>query len=211
MKNTLFLTTILSSLVVSSSVTGADISDPKAYIKEHFWGNLYKDGGITFYCKEPFKGKSILIDEAYIYSDGWIRDELNCGSPRQCRQNSEDYRKMVTDMHNIYPAESRFELKRKNAKFEFIGDEVAAGDCGVKRSFNIIEPADDIKGDVARAIFYMHKTYNLPIVGSTGQLKRWHINDPVSPEEAERNRKISEIQGNGNVFITNPDEANNLQ
>lgn len=210
MKKIFVLTMLLSSLLVSAQVYSADTEDPKTYLKENFWGNLYKEGGITFYCKAPFKGKSILIDEAYIYSDGWIRDELNCGSPRQCRQNDENYRKMVTDMHNIYPAQSRFELKRKNAKFESIGDAVATGECGIKRSFNIIDPADDIKGDIARAIFYMHKTYKLPIVGSLEQLKRWHHNDPVSTDEAERNRRISEIQGNGNVFITTPSAADEL-
>jgi deoxyribonuclease-1 len=210
MKN-ITLPFLLSSLLLSMHAVAAnDAEDPKAWLKEHFWGNIYKNGGLTLYCKAPFKSKSIVIDEAYIYSDGWIRDSLNCGTPRQCRQNDEKYRKMVTDMHNIYPVQARFELKRKNAKFETIGADIPAEECGVKRSFNAIEPADDIKGDIARALFYMHKTYDLPFVGSLEQLKRWHTLDPVSPAEADRNRRISEIQGNGNFFISNPDEVKNL-
>ncbi|ARU55931.1 endonuclease I [Oleiphilus messinensis] len=181
----------------------APVDNPKSFLKTNFWGKLYEKGGTSFYCKKEFKKKSILYDESYIYSDSWIRDHLRCGTPRQCRKNSPDYRLMVTDMHNIFPAVSKIELNRRDAKFEELGDEIAIEECGIKRSFLIMEPADDIKGDIARAIFYMSKTYDLPLVGFTSQLKRWHQSDPASREEVLRNTRVMELQGNENPFITN--------
>ncbi len=202
MKNLLASLVISSACGVASAAIAADISDPQAYLKENFWEHLYKNGGSTFYCEKPFKKKSILIDEAYVYSDSWIRDHLMCGTPRQCRQGSEQYRKMITDMHNIFPAQSRFELKRKNAKFEELGAGVPVEKCGEKRSFLIIDPPDRIKGDIARAIVYMHQTYNLPFVGVLDQFKRWSRLDPVSDEEAQRNLRIKEVQGNDNPYVS---------
>lgn len=210
MRTKLRFTILISSLLVANQALAIDVDNPKKYLKENFWGNLYKEGGTTLFCNKSFKRKGILIDESYIYSDSWIRDELDCGSPRQCRKNDAKYRSMISDMHNIYPAQSRFELKRKGARFEELGTSIESGKCGIKRSFDLMEPAKEIKGDIARAIFYMHSTYSLPIVGSMEQLKRWHKIDPVSSEEAERNKRISEIQGNGNAFITSPSEVYNL-
>jgi len=177
---------------------------PQESLEERFWGNLYKDGGETFYCKKPFTQKSMLITESYIYSTSWIRDHLRCGTPKQCREESPEYQRITSDLHNIVPADARIDLERSTAVFEELPDEVPAGTCGLKRSFQIIEPPDDIKGDIARAILYMVETYNLPLQGSLRQYQHWNTMDPPSPQEIERNRQIQELQGNSNRFIDNP-------
>lgn len=211
MKNRIICASALIALSASVAIEAQTrFDDPKETIKTHFWGNLYKDGGETLFCKRSFKKKSFLVQESYIYDTTWVRDYLLCGTPRQCREDNQAYGRIASDLHNIFPADTRFDLKRKSSKFEELGGEVDVSECGVRRSFNLIEPADEIKGDVARAILYMHYTYNLPLVGYLDQLKRWHNIDPPSPEEVTRNQKIKDIQGNDNVFVVSPEKVNDL-
>ena len=181
----IFIQVVTFSLLCASAQAQTTLNDPKQTLKKHFWGNLYKEGGTTFYCKKPFTKKNVLVTDSHIYSTGWTRDFLTCGTPRQCRNDSDQYRQITSDLHNIMPADSRFELKRKNARFGELGDEVEAGDCGFRRSFQLLQPPEEIKGDIARAILYMHDAYGLPIMGSIDDLKRWNQIDPPSEEEIE--------------------------
>src|SRR5690554_3618517 len=80
-------------------------TDPESTLKDVFWGSLYKDGGETFFCNKAFSQKSILITEGYIYASSWIRDHLRCGTHRQCLETHQDYPQMVSDLHNIVPAD----------------------------------------------------------------------------------------------------------
>ena len=87
------------------------------------------------------------------------------------------------------------------------------------------EPPPLVKGDTARMMFYMDVRYeggddsgvaDLELVDaltSSGQnimgilcdLVQWHIDDPVSAEEIERNNIIYTWQGNRNPFIDHPE------
>jgi deoxyribonuclease-1 len=70
-----------------------------------------------------------------------------------------------------------------------------------------VEPRDAAKGNVARAIFYMHIEYGLPIVGQLQMFKQWHQMDPPDAEEKARNDKIASLQGNRNRFIDDPSQV----
>lgn len=82
------------------------------------------------------------------------------------------------------------------------------------------EPRDEVKGDIARMLFYMAVRYynvlelvNNPVAanGETGcldTLLKWHNSDPVDAYEERRNERIYEIQGNRNPFIDNPSYVN---
>lgn len=89
----------------------------------------------------------------------------------------------------------------------------------------VYEPADEYKGDFARAFFYMFTVYDniswaskcdwMFDTGSDLLLKpwayqlllRWAKNDPVSQKEINRNEAICKKQGNRNPFIDCPDLA----
>lgn len=192
------------------SLAKTKFNDPKKVLKEEFWGKLFANGGTTFFCKKTFKKKSVLITESHIYSPSWVRDHLDCGTIRSCQRKNESYRQIMSDLHNIVPATASFELNRRAAKFEELDDSVDRDDCQLRRVFSVIEPPDEIKGDIARIIFYMHHTYDLPIYGDLNQMIRWHRIDPPSKQELERNEEIKALQGNENFLVTNPQKIDEI-
>jgi endonuclease I len=97
----------------------------------------------------------------------------------------------------------------------------------------VFEPIDEFKGDFARAYFYMATRYqniidtwsaNSPtaddILNETEDqvfedwflymLLEWHVNDPVSQREIDRNDAVYGIQGNRNPFIDHPEYVNEI-
>ena len=79
------------------------------------------------------------------------------------------------------------------------------------------EPRDEVKGDVARIIFYLLVRYPesdgyriTKVASSMDMLLKWNAQDPVDALEKNRNQKAYEIQGNRNPFIDNPDFANQM-
>ena len=114
------------------------------------------------------------------------------------------YPYIAADLHNHYPALTRVELARRNAQFAELAADVPSKfadiGCDLKTSFQLVEPRDEAKGNIARAIFYMHIEYDLPIVGQASMYKRWHRMDPPDGEENARNEKIGSLQGTRNIY-----------
>ena len=81
----------------------------------------------------------------------------------------------------------------------------------------IFTPPSNVRGDIARALFYMDLKYDsLELTdcapfdngrfGILSQLLQWHQQDPVSEEEFARNENACEFwQGNRNPFVDYPD------
>lgn len=92
----------------------------------------------------------------------------------------------------------------------------------------VFEPIDEFKGDIARMHFYFAVRYEDDITtfnsydmfdGSENQvfsttffniLYQWHINDPVSTREQDRNNAIFNRQNNRNPFIDNPNYVQSI-
>ena len=199
---------LITSIVFCKASIAADY---KSFIKDNFWEGLYKNGGETFFCKKPFTKKTPLLALSYIYASTQIRDHLECGTNRQCLRSDHQYVEIISDLHNIVPANSYFEFKRKHAQFGNLDETIEANECGIRKKLHIIEPPDSLKGDVARVLFYMHNRYKLPLQAHVSLLRLWNENDPPSAEEQKRNTKISELQGNENEFVSNPSLANNIE
>ena len=77
-------------------------------------------------------------------------------------------------------------------------------------------PRDEVKGDLARIIFYMDIMYSqLSLIyanegsvyemGNLEVLLAWHELDPVDDFEMNRNNLIEGYQGNRNPFIDHPE------
>lgn len=102
-----------------------------------------------------------------------------------------------SDLHQLRPASTSINSSRKNKPYGDITNDT------------YFEPRDEIKGDIARILFYMSIRYNMDIeahgvVSSLDLLLTWHENDPVDFYEMYRNEQIQKIQGNFNPFIDNP-------
>ncbi len=129
-----------------------------------------------------------------------------------------------TDIHHLRPTDESVNSKRGNLEFDQGGNEIteAPGNYSDGDSF---EPRDEVKGDVARMMFYMATRYEgrdtsdvsnpdlelVPSVTNNGAalgnvcvLLEWNEQDPVDHFEFNRNSKIQKIQGNRNPFVDNP-------
>lgn len=183
------------------------LSDPKA-ATQLFWDQLYGQGGTSLYCGKTFSAGGGQFTASPIYSTKQLKSALRCVTDRQCGIMNPRFVYMISDLHNLYPALTRVELARRNAQFGELDDSVASKfadiGCDLKASFQLVEPRDEAKGNVARAIFYMHVEYGLPIIGQVQMYKKWHQMDPPDAEEKARNEKIASLQGTRNRFIDDP-------
>lgn len=143
---------------------------------------------------------------------------------------------MYSDINFIRPTDGKVNGYRSNHPFGKVGTASYTSQNGSKLgnsvsqgfSSTVFEPIDAFKGDVARMIFYFVTRYqnqlstftsgnmlgNSPYPGlqtwELNQLLAWHIMDPVSPEEINRNNKSFEYQGNRNPYIDHPEYVNQV-
>ncbi len=107
---------------------------------------------------------------------------------------------IASDLFNLMPADPRENSSRSNNPYTAI--------------FSGYEPHDDVKGDVARALFYMVIMYDhLELVdtapgvyemGYLSELLEWHLSDPVDDFERNRLEVIFSYQNNRNPFVDYP-------
>ena len=68
----------------------------------------------------------------------------------------------------------------------------------------MVEPRDEVKGDIARSLVYMHFVYGLPLenaVSDKDLLLTWMHADPPDAEEMRRNALIDQLQGTPNPLL----------
>lgn len=126
-----------------------------------------------------------------------------------------------TDIHHLRPTDVQVNSSRGNLDFDEGGNAVK-GCSGCFKDSDSFEPPNEVKGDVARILFYMATRYEKgdkvdlelnnkvnngsnPYHGKLSILLKWHKEDPVSEFEKRRNEKIFEWQGNRNPFIDHPE------
>lgn len=140
------------------------------------------------------------------------------------------------DIHHLRATESNINSIRGNARFapmfyhESLNIITYNGGTnnyyGARSAYACFEPADEIKGDVARIIAYVYVHYTTTFGGTTKQgvtgelflsdvlgvpetevndlLCLWNSIDPVDQYEMERNEYAFSVQGNRNPFIDKP-------
>ncbi|OXS57086.1 ribonuclease [Bacillus sp. DSM 27956] len=130
-----------------------------------------------------------------------------------------------TDLHHLRPTDVTVNSTRGNLDFDNGGNEQSEAPGNYYDS-DSWEPRDEVKGDVARMIFYMDVRYegdsgevdlemnnnvnngSAPYMGKMSVLLEWNEEDPVDEREIRRNNIIYEqYQGNRNPFIDHPEWA----
>ena len=131
-----------------------------------------------------------------------------------------------TDLHHLRPEDVSVNSKRGHLDFDNGGQSYSGCDC--KFDSDSWEPPDNVKGDIARMLFYMAvryegngeldlelsdtvNTYPKPLHGKLSTLLEWNELDPVDEFESNRNDVIDEKwQHNRNPFIDHPEWANEI-
>lgn len=201
-----------ATTAVTASAGGQNkFDDHKSSVEQVFWPQLYQQGGSSLYCGKSFSSEGGQFVASPVYPTKQIKSTLHCITDSQCAEKNPQYPYMLADLHNLYPELMRVELARRNSQFGTLGDAVPSKfddiGCDLKASFQLVEPRAEAKGNVARAIFYMHVEYGLPIPGQVQMFKQWHQMDPPDADEKARNDRIAELQGTRNRFIDNPELA----
>ncbi len=138
------------------------------------------------------------------------------------------------DLHNLFPADANTNITKNNLP---LGEVIKASfDNGVSKigtttlydgKVKCFEPADEYKGDFARAYLYVSTIYNefanlwnSPMMNNNSYpvwndealdlLLKWHREDPVSDKEIKRQEAIYEIQHNRNPFIDYPEMVEHI-
>ncbi len=127
-----------------------------------------------------------------------------------------------TDAHHIRPTDASVNSARGNKDFDNGGVQHPEA-TGCYYTEYTWEPRDEVKGDVARMIFYMSVRYegdngepDLEVVdwvntspdpehGKFSTLYEWHQDDPPDDFEINRNNVIYSYQNNRNPFIDHPE------
>ncbi len=136
-----------------------------------------------------------------------------------------DWMPMYSDVHNLKPADASVNVDRSNKDFDNGGTQHAEA-TGCYYTDSTWEARDEVKGDIARIIFYMSTRYeggdgeiDLEVVdwnntypnarhGKLSTLLQWNMQDPPDDFERNRNNVIYSYQHNRNPFIDNPEWAN---
>jgi deoxyribonuclease-1 len=203
-------------LVITACGADQRVNDNYEEARKVFWSQLYSQGGETLYCGTRFSstGRRGLNIE-HVFPMSWVTRAVGCGRRKECRETSPLFNRIEADLHNLYPTRADLNDARGSFRFgEISGERRMFGDCDfeVDQRQRVFEPRAASRGEIARAMFYMHREYGLTIFRRQGKmLQQWHRRDPPDSMERERNDRIEIIQGNRNPYIDRPGLADQLR
>lgn len=133
---------------------------------------------------------------------------LSCwqnGGRKACKKDIL-FNQMEGDMHNLQPSIGEINGDRSNYRYsQFTREFHQYGQCKTAVDFKQrkFQPRDEIRGIIARTYFYMSDKYQINLSKQEQQLMAaWDKLYPPTKWECDRNRLITNIQGNDNKFIT---------
>lgn len=190
--------------------------------KRYIFGDLHmqKDVDGNFFVQDVYCNKIIKsgVGPGLVPSN----DKLNIEHtwPQSKFSGSFDNEMQKSDMHHLYPTDSKANSIRSNNRFADVSsNRYLKNDCTDSKSGpsttsggdRFFEPPTEHKGNVARALFYFSVRYKLKINSKELEvLRRWNDLDPVDENEVIRNDKIEKLQGNRNPFIDFPSLASDI-
>lgn len=115
-----------------------------------------------------------------------------------------------SDLHHLFIATNATNSMRSDLPFCDVKETLWKNESS-KRGYSIkkdhcFEPPENVKGNIARALFYFAIRYKMEIDNNQETfLKMWHEIDPVDLNEEDREMKISTLQNNHNIFVHHPE------
>ena len=227
----------LSVLMGSTHETLIKYDDLKTYTIETDQDPMNSANIIGIYSRESFDG-------TWDGGSTWNREHVWCQSLSGGLYSSTggNTRGAGSDIHHLRPALNVYNSTRGNTPYGTFEDKTIPGISQLGKTGNYydakkFEPRDDIKGDIARILFYVYTRYSSSLsdgssdlvtgyrdegklqiqniivtddgseTAAWNMLLEWNELDPVDYLEMYRNNKAQEIQGNRNVFIDHPEFA----
>ncbi|WP_412473479.1 endonuclease I family protein [Halobacteriovorax sp. YZS-1-1] len=142
----------------------------------------------------------------------WPQSKFNPNESRNTQKN---------DLHHLFPVNSRANSSRSNHPFGEVTGRAVNSNCTSSSIGEVnyenqlttsFEPPLEIRGNIARALFYFSTRYNLAIdEAQEYYLRRWHREDPVDDFEVQINNRIYEIQNSRNPFIDDEELVNAIK
>lgn len=181
-----------------------------------YWWDMYSSNLVAVSSGHP----GLNIEHSV--ANSWWGGTKNAAYKDLCHLNPSD--QDANSRKSNYPLAELSEVTWDNG-VTFVGRPKSGQGGGATYCF---EPADEYKGDFARAFMYMFTIYNDISWKSTTDwmyntssdlmfqswaselLLRWSTNDPVSQKERDRNDGIYKNQKNRNPFIDLPDLADHI-
>lgn len=134
---------------------------------------------------------------------------------RKCAEKTnEEFRFMLCDMYNLYPAIGAVNAIRSNIAYDELENISSSfGSCPFKIGKNLVEPPSYTRGSIARTYLYFDAEYpKYHMSDSTRKLmSAWDKLYPVNEWECERAKRIEKLQGNENTFVKSKCEEINIK
>ena len=199
----------LFCLISSTPIVYADDSEYEKIRDTIFWLKIYNSDYETLYCGvEMSSGSRVTVE--HVYPASWIAKALGCKDRNSC--SVQKYKEASSDLHNLWPAEKRYNSSRRDLRFGEIEGETPRFEnsgCDFERTTGknaVVEPRDEVKGVIARSFLYMVHWYDLPTNDLLPLMVQWHLEYPPTEKELKRHSLIEKIQSRTNPFITGEKE-----
>jgi predicted extracellular nuclease/endonuclease I len=213
--------------IIKAAITDIISTDHKNLSYSEVWTSL------TYTDEDPLNTNNVILwysnrsqakstngsGAASSNGDNWNREHSWPKSHGFSSSSLEAY----TDIHHLRPTDISINSSRGNLDFDNSDSPLAESTIN-RVDGDSFEPRDDVKGDVARMMFYMDTRYEGSGSDSTPDLQlvnritttsesklgwlctlaAWNAADPVDVSEELRNDRIYELQGNRNPFTDNP-------
>ncbi|MFU8792788.1 MAG: endonuclease I family protein [Acholeplasmataceae bacterium] len=181
--------------IINTDVTMQTYEDAKTILQESDEDPDNPDNLILVYLGTSIESMWVLGGTTWNREHVWPQSLLDVDTQPSSRH-------VGADLHNLKPANPSENSSRGNKYF----DDVATTEAYV--------PRDEVKGDIARILFYMTIMYDyLELINGTpityqmamlDTLISWHELDVVDAFEQNRNDVIYTYQNNRNPFIDYP-------
>tara|TARA_B100002019_G_scaffold292473_1_gene315701 strand:+ start:282 stop:1409 length:1128 start_codon:yes stop_codon:yes gene_type:complete len=148
------------------------------------------------------------IEYEHVFPASWYGYQLDCwkkGGRKNCG-NDERFNLMESDVINLVPSIGQVNGDRSNYGFyEISRKSYQYGACDVYVDFKnkSVGPPENVRGEIARIMFYMHDAYRVDMRdGDEIMYMEWDKRYPVTEWEITRNNRIKEEVGYDNPFVS---------
>lgn len=127
------------------------------------------------------------------------------GGRKCCEKIDKTFKQAESELYNLWPSVGLVNGSRRDYHYAMIGGNQSFYGCVFKLDKHLrrVEPDDRAKGIVARASLFMSQKYSIKLSKAQRRMfEIWDNKNPPSQYELKWAKKVAEIEGYQNPFIT---------